>query len=338
MTRRPDPSLLDLHDGLLLDLDGTVMHGTVPIEHAAQGVQAAREAGLTIVFATNNASRTPQQAAEHLATVGVEAAAEELVTSPQVASQLLSDELPTGSHVLVVGGPSLAAEIQAVGLQPVCEDGPAVAAVVQGWAPDLAWPLLAEGAYAIRRGALWMATNVDATLPTEKGLAPGNGSMVASLRHATGVEPRVAGKPEPGMFQVAARSRGLRRPLVIGDRLDTDIEGANRAEIDSLLVLTGVSSIEDALHADPLQRPTHVATDMSILSRPFPLPVVHGPSARVGRVAVRWDGEDLVATGTIDDPAVARAALALLKAQRPEQAWTGQLRSEDEEDTEAASR
>lgn len=328
MIRRPEPSLLDLHDGLLLDLDGTVMHGTVPIEHAAEGVQAARDAGLQIVFATNNASRTPQQAAAHLATVGITAAPEELVTSPQVASRLLADQLPDGAQVLVVGGPSLAAEIEAAGLRPVHEDGPDVAAVVQGWTPDLAWPLMAEGAYAIRRGALWMATNADATLPTEKGLAPGNGSMVAALRHATGIEPQVAGKPEPGMFQVAASARGLRRPLAVGDRLDTDIEGANRAGVDSLLVLTGVSGIEDALHAEPVQRPTHVARDMSILDRPFPLPVVGGQGARVGRVGVSWDGDDLVATGPVNDPAVVRAALALLREQLPDRAWTGRLRAE----------
>ena len=152
-------------------------------------------------------------------------------------------------EVLVVGGPSLADEIRTAGLHPVGVDSDSVVAVVQGWSPDLDWPRLAEGAYAIRRGALWMATNVDATLPTERGLAPGNGSMVAALRHATGVEPDVAGKPEPGMFTVAANDVGSRSPLVVGDRLDTDIEGANRAGMDSLLVLTGVDSIATALHA-----------------------------------------------------------------------------------------
>ncbi|MDN5821559.1 MAG: hypothetical protein L0H39_08730 [Brachybacterium sp.] len=205
MIRRPDPSLLDLHDALLFDLDGTLMHGSQPIPHAAAAVETARAAGRTVVFATNNASRTPQQAAEHLAVVGIAAQPEEFVTSPQVASRLLADRLETGAKVLVVGGPSLAAQMREVGLTPVDTDSADVAAVVQGWSPDLDWSRLAEGAYAIGHGAYWMATNVDATLPTERGLAPGNGSLVAALRHATGVEPAVAGKPEPGMVEVAAR-------------------------------------------------------------------------------------------------------------------------------------
>src|SRR5699024_9068724 len=200
--RRPHPSLLDLYDALLLDLDGTLMHGTVPIPHAAGAVERARAAGVRLVFATNNASRTPQQPAE-------------FVTSPQVASRLLAERLGPGAKVLVVGGPSLAEQIRLEGLEATFEDEREVAAVVQGWSPDLNWERLAEGSYAIRRGAYWMATNIDATLPTERGMPPGNGSMVAALRHATGVEPDVAGKPEPGMFTVAAQDIAARRPLIV---------------------------------------------------------------------------------------------------------------------------
>ncbi|ATG55079.1 haloacid dehalogenase [Brachybacterium ginsengisoli] len=328
MKRQQDMSLLDLHDALLFDLDGTLMHGSQPIPHAAEAVETARKAGRAVVFATNNASRTPQQAADHLAVVGIEAQAEEFVTSPQVASRLLADRLDPGAKVLVVGGPSLAAQIQEVGLAPVDVDSEDVVAVVQGWTPDLGWKQLAEGAYAIRHGALWMATNVDATLPTERGLAPGNGSMVAALRHATGVEPAVAGKPEPGMFEVAAREHSARRPLIIGDRLDTDIEGAVRAGMDSLLVLTGVDDTEAALRAEPVRRPTYILPDLAEIAAPFPLPVVDGDRSRCGAVSATWTEGDIVVNGEPDDPRVLRAALALLRVHSAESAWTGQLRDE----------
>ena len=201
--------------------------------------------------------------------------------------------------------------------------------MVQGWSPQLDWPMLAEGAYAIRRGAYWMATNVDATLPTERGLAPGNGSMVAALRHATGCEPAVAGKPEPGMFEVAARTHGSRRPLIIGDRLDTDIEGAVRAGMDSLLVLTGVDGIETALRAEPIRRPTFILADLAPLSDPFPLPVVEGDRARCGGVSATWQDGDIVVNGDGEDPRVLRAVLALLRSHSADAAWHGALLSQD---------
>ncbi|WP_114856021.1 HAD-IIA family hydrolase [Brachybacterium sp. YJGR34] len=326
MIRRPDRSLLDLYDALLFDLDGTLMHGAQPIPHAAEAVGTAREAGVPVVFATNNASRTPQQAAAHLAVVGVDARPEEFVTSPQVASRLLAERLAPGTTVLVVGGPSLAAQIREAGLTPVDTDSEAVEAVVQGWSPDLDWALLAEGAYAIRRGAFWMATNIDATLPTERGLAPGNGSLVAALRHATGAEPAVAGKPEPGMFLVAAAEHGSRRPLIVGDRLDTDIEGAVRAGMDSLLVLTGVDGTEAALRADPVRRPTFIVPDLAEIAAPFALPVLEGDRARCGAVSARWqDGDVMIVHGTVEDPAVLRAVLALLRTHCADQPWAGRL-------------
>lgn len=337
MIRRPEPSLLDLHDALLLDLDGTLMHGSRPIPFAAEAVETARSRGLHVVFATNNASRTPQQAAEHLATVGVEAEPGEFVTSPQVASRLLAERLEPGAEVLVVGGPSLAEEIRTVGLVPVAVDSESVVAVVQGWSPDLDWSRLAEGAYAIRRGAAWMATNVDATLPTERGLAPGNGSMVAALRHATGVEPDVAGKPEPGMFTVAAKDAGSRSPLVVGDRLDTDIEGANRAGMDSLLVLTGVDTIATALHADPVRRPTHIFADLSHLTDPCPLPVVSGTEVRCGSVSASWTDGDITLRGELYDPRMLRAVLALLHTLAADTAWNGRLLDGDGAPIEATA-
>ena len=158
-----------------------------------------------------------------------------------------------------------------------------------------------------------MATNVDATLPTERGLAPGNGSMVAALRHATGVVPDVAGKPEPGMFTVAATDVDSRKPLIVGDRLDTDIEGANRAGMDSLLVLTGVDGIEEALRADPVRRPTHILADLSHLADPCPLPVVSDTSARCGAVSATWDDGDITINGDVQDPQAYAATVIAVK-------------------------
>lgn len=335
MKRMPDPTLQQRYDALLLDLDGTLMHGRRPIPGAADAVRAAREAGLGISFATNNASRTPDQVIAHLATVDVTGDPQEVVTSPQIAARLLADDLPAGARVLVVGGPSLAAEIRAVGLEPVTADDPEVLAVVQGWDPGLGWADLAQGAYALRRGARWMATNVDATLPTEQGLAPGNGSLVAALRHATGLEPEVAGKPEPGMFEIAARRLGSARPLVVGDRLDTDIEGGVRAGMDTLLVLTGVSTVQEALHAEPVRRPTWILPDMRGLARPFADALVTDGTARCGATTARWEDGDVVLSGQgardPEDPQAVRAALALIADRCPQEAWRGDLRASESE-------
>lgn len=329
MTRRPDPSYLDLYDALLLDLDGTVMHGPRPIEHAAEGILAARRAGAGIGFVTNNASRAPRQVVDHLRTVGVEAREEEIVTSPQIAARLLAEQLAPGSTVLVVGSEGLAEEVRHVGLVPVTEDREDVVAVIQGWDPALGWARLAEGGYALRRGVLWMATNTDATLPTEKGMAPGNGSLVAALRHATGREPQVAGKPEPGMFRGAAERLGARRPLAVGDRLDTDIEGGNRAGMDSLMVLTGVDSALAALRAAPVRRPTWIERDLSALERPAPRAVVDGDRARCGAVHASWEGGDIRLGGPASDLRTLRCALALVADRLPEAAFTGSLLDAD---------
>lgn len=329
MIRRSEPRLIDSYDSLLLDLDGTLMHGGEPIEHAGEAVDRAREAGLHLAFVTNNASRSAQQASDHLAGVGVHAEPTEMITAAQVAAHTLAERLASGSAVLVIGGDALAGEIASVGLTPVNSDGPDVAAVVQGWAPTLTWPLLAEGAYAINRGAAWLATNLDATLPTERGYAPGNGSMVAALRHATGAEPESTGKPAPGMFLIAAERIGSRRPLVVGDRLDTDIAGANSAQMDSLLVLTGVSTAQDAIRATPQERPTWVLDDLSGIWTPLARPVVDGDRARCGTVSAIWGNGDITINGPIDDTSVICAVLALLRTYSPHSAWTGTIRNAD---------
>jgi glycerol 3-phosphatase-2 len=142
-------------------------------------------------------------------------------------------------------------------------------AVVQGYGPEVAWAHLAEASLAVRAGARWYATNTDKTLPSPRGPLPGNGSLVSVLRTALDRDPDVVvGKPEPGLFVAAANRAGARRPLVVGDRLDTDIEGAVRAGMDSLLVLTGVSDAAELLSAPVTRRPTYVSADLAGLFAP----------------------------------------------------------------------
>ncbi|WP_158853001.1 HAD-IIA family hydrolase [Saccharothrix deserti] len=258
--------LLARYDALLLDLDGTVYRGREAVPGAVEAVAAAREHGTGIRFVTNNASRSPEAVAEHLTELGFHAALDEVSTSAQAGAAMLLDLVPQGSHVLVLGTAALAEQVRLRGFQPT-DSAEHAQAVVQGLSQELGWRELAEACVAIRKGARWVACNVDATLPTERGLLPGNGAMVAALRTATGVEPLVAGKPATPLLEQAAKSAGAQRPLVVGDRLDTDIAGAVNAGMDSLLVLTGVSTEAEADGLPEEQRPTYVAADLSVLYR-----------------------------------------------------------------------
>jgi glycerol-1-phosphatase len=255
-------TLAQQYDCLLLDLDGTVFRGHALTEGAADSLDEVTGRKL---FVTNNASRSADQVAGHLCDIGLKATAEDVVTSAQSAAHMLAAQLAPESRVLVVGTDSLADEITAVGLRPVrlAQDKPH--AVVQGHSAETGWIDLAEAALAIRAGALWVAANVDATLPTERGLLPGNGSMVAALKTATDAEPQVAGKPAPTLLRDALARGDFRAPLVVGDRLDTDIAGANAAGLPSLMVLTGVSSARDAVHAVREQRATYIGYDLHSL-------------------------------------------------------------------------
>ncbi|MBY0443187.1 MAG: HAD-IIA family hydrolase [Mycobacteriaceae bacterium] len=257
-------TLAQEYDCLLVDLDGTVFHGQRPIDGAAQSLAELPGRAL---FITNNASRSAAEVAEHLGTCGVSATKDDVVTSAQVAASVLAKQLPAGSPVLIVGTQSLADEIAGVGLRPVRRWADKPVAVVQGHSPATGWPDLAEATLAIRAGALWVATNTDPTLPSELGLLPGNGSMVAALRTSTDTEPQVVGKPSPMLVRDALARGDFRAPLVIGDRLDTDIACANAAGLPSLMVLTGVCSVWDAIAAEPAFRPTYLAADLRCLHR-----------------------------------------------------------------------
>ncbi|MGH3602306.1 MAG: HAD-IIA family hydrolase [Pseudonocardiaceae bacterium] len=258
-------SPLDGYDAVLLDLDGTVLRGSQTVPEAPDVVNELRQAGCAVQFVTNNASRSSDEIAEHLTALGVPTAGAQVVTSGQAAVALLATRLPADAAVLVVGADALAAEVRSVGLRPVTAASEDPVAVVQGHSPDTGWARLAEACLVIRGGAMWVACNVDPTLPTERGLLPGNGAMVAALQVATDQEPTVAGKPARALLDTAMQRVGAQRPLVVGDRLDTDIAGARAAELDSLLVLSGVADAVALLAAPPEQRPSHLGADLRVL-------------------------------------------------------------------------
>jgi len=265
------PALLDDYDALLLDLDGTLLLAGAVIEHAPQALRRARQRGRHILIVTNNASRTPAEVAKRLSERSMRIDAEEVVNSPQAAAALLAAAHREGDAVLVVGTDALDEAVAAVGLRPVRSADDHPVAVVQGYSPDTGWRDLAEACLAIRAGADWVATNADSTLPTDRGILPGNGAMVAALVVATGAQPRVAGKPERPLLDAAVARVGARRPLVVGDRLNTDIAAAAHAGLDSLMVLTGVSTAADLLGTQPSLRPTYVSADLRGLTGEAPV-------------------------------------------------------------------
>jgi glycerol 3-phosphatase-2 len=262
--------LVSVYDVALLDLDGVVYIGGAAIPGAAEALHKADAAGMRLAYVTNNAFRTPAAVAALLTSLGVPAAAQDVVTSAQAAARLLAERLPAGAPVLVVGGSGLRMALRERGLRPVSTAADKPLAVVQGYAPDLSYSMLAEGGLAVRAGALFVASNADLTIPGRRGIAPGNGSLIQVIATATGVRPLVAGKPEPPLHRESVLRTGARHPLVVGDRLDTDIEGAHRAGADSLLVLTGVTGPAEAVLAPPSQRPTYLAEDLAGLLEPHP--------------------------------------------------------------------
>ena len=264
-----DDSLATRYDVALLDLDGVVYVGDHAVPGAAQGLAAARAAGMRLAFVTNNAGRPAPEVAAHLRALGIAADEDDVVTSAQAGAGLLAERLPPGAPVLAVGGPGVADALRAAGLAAVLPAGdatPSVAAVLQGFGRDVAWGDLAAAAVAVRGGARWILTNPDLTLPLPAGPAPGNGSLARAVEAAAGRAPDdVAGKPHPALMQASVTRTGARRPLVVGDRLDTDIAGASRSSIDSLLVLTGIADIAAVIGAAPGERPDYIGANLGAL-------------------------------------------------------------------------
>jgi glycerol-1-phosphatase len=295
------------YDVALLDLDGVVYVGSTAIPDVPEALAEVRAAGMRLAFVTNNASRTPAAVAEMLTGMGVQATPDEVVNSAQAACHVLAEKLPTGAKVLVVGTTGLieAARERGFTLVESADDDPA--AVVQGYGPNVGWAQLAEATVAVRRGAWFVATNLDTTVPSDRGPLPGNGSLVGVVAQTTGVTPTAVGKPDPAMHRESVQRSGAQHPIVVGDRLDTDIEGAGRVGCDSMLVLTGVTTPADLLGAGPRQRPTYIAATVRGLLDPQPVPRRDGD----GWVCGGWRvTPDLARTGDGDDLDALRALCA----------------------------
>lgn len=312
--------LIGRYAGIVCDLDGVVYLGPAAVDHAVDALNAQ---SVPIVYATNNASRTPADVAEHLLDLGVVTDAAHIVNSSMAGAHAVASRLGAGAPVLAVGGAGVAAALVAAGLRAVlpaehARDDTPVEAVLQGYGASVTAADLGEAAYAIERGAIWVATNDDRTLPTNRGIAPGNGTLVSAVRTATGVDPVVVGKPQPPLYLIAAEILGFEPAALVGvgDRLDTDIAGAVAAGLDSVLVCTGVDGPREAALAPPAMRPTYLLRDLRGLSQPYAAPEPTPDGWICGTARVTVVGDRLVVADPAREPmTVARAALAAIWEQ-----------------------
>jgi len=314
------PALVEDYDGALFDLDGVVYLGPVAVVGAVEGLAELRRRGVTVGYVTNNAARSPRAVAEHLVELGIEATTTDVVTSAQAAAHLLLARFGPGARILAVGGEGVLDALAESGLVAVRSADDEPVAVIQGFGLQLAWQELNEAAIAVNRGAHWVATNDDPTRPTDRGLVPGNGAAVAAVRLAVTVEPEVAGKPYRPLLDDTVARLGVRRPLFVGDRLDTDIAGAVGAGLDSLLVLSGSHGARDLLSAGPGSRPTHLGQDLRALLAPARHAVLGPQECVVGGTRARYRGGRLELEGRGDplDALWAASRLAWVRADRGE--------------------
>lgn len=277
------------YDCVLLDLDGVLYRGPVGIPGAAAAVSALGDMGIATSFVTNNASRAPGEVASHLVELGIAAAPGNVVTSAQAGAHILSTILPSGSLVYVVGGVGIESALAEVGLHGV-RTPEGAAAVIQGFGPEIRWSDLAEAAYLVQSGVYWIATNMDTTFPTERGIAPGNGSLVRAVEAAAGREPdAVAGKPAPALGRLAIERAGATQALMVGDRYDTDIAGGMALGIPTYLVLTGVTTRADVWRSTI--RSTYIAETLEGLLHPYVHPTMVDGAAVCGRSSAHFDAQ-----------------------------------------------
>ncbi|GGR52684.1 HAD superfamily hydrolase (TIGR01450 family) [Nocardioides luteus] len=297
-----DQALASAHDVAMLDLDGVVYIGRAAVPRAPESLAAAREAGLRLAFITNNAARPPQKVAANIRDLEIEATAEDVVTSAQAAARVLAERLEPGAKVVNLGAAGLSEPLEAAGLVPVAVDEDAEA-IVTGYNPELLWKDILRAAVRIKDGLFWVASNTDMTFPAAYGIAPGHGVLVDTLRRFANVEPVVAGKPSKPLLEETIRRTGAEHPLMVGDRLDTDIEGGRNMGIDTLLVLTGVTGLEEIVAAEPERRPTYISSDLGGLLETHQAPESDGTTARLGGwTAEVRDGELQVSgDGATDD-------------------------------------
>lgn len=232
------------YGGFLLDLDGTVYRGNQPIPGAVRFMEHLREQNIPYLFLTNNSSTTPDKVADCLSHMGIPAKSNEVYTTSMAIAAYLKAHVQPGARIYAIGEEGLLQELKQGGYR-LTEDRPDY--VVVGIDRTFSYEKLAIAAKAIRDGARFLATNSDAALPTEHGLAPGNGSLVAAIAVASGSQPIVVGKPEALIVDYALQHLGTTKSetLIVGDNLHTDILAGINSEVDSLLVLTGYSTRAD---------------------------------------------------------------------------------------------
>ncbi|WIK65270.1 HAD hydrolase-like protein [Gleimia hominis] len=267
--------LTDRYDAVLLDLDGVCYMGKNPVPYAAQEVAKAVESGMQQVFVTNNAARSPQAIVEQLTSFDLPADTKHVMTAAMDIAHIMSEELPAGARVYVIGGQGLREAVQEAGFEVVASADDHPDAVVQGFDRSVDWQTLSEGAFAINAGAKYYASNLDASLPVERGFALGNGALVRAVRYATNVKPTAGGKPLPGIYHRATALVGAEHPVAVGDRLETDVAGALQASVPCLHVLTGVHDAKAVILAERGLRPQLVHTDMRGLNEAHPRPQHH---------------------------------------------------------------
>ncbi|WP_134684145.1 TIGR01457 family HAD-type hydrolase [Brevibacillus migulae] len=245
--------------GYLLDLDGTIYRGKEVIPEAVAFIRELRKANIPFLYVTNNSTTTPELVAQRLSDMGIETAADEVYTSSMGAAAYLQERYPAGTDVYTIGEAGLHAALAEIGCKQVAEGAKVV---IAGMDRAFTYEKLAAAATAIRHGAQFIATNRDPALPTERGLMPGSGSLIAAIATASGVEPVVIGKPERILVDYALERLGTSREetLIVGDNLLTDIGAGTNSGIDSLLVLTGYSRQEDLETSN--WQPTHLAKDL----------------------------------------------------------------------------
>ena len=286
--------LFDQFETLLLDLDGVIYEGANAIKDAVDSIQACRNSGIRVGYITNNSSRKPETIADQLRGFGLELSVDEIISSAQAGVELLATMIPAGSKVLVVGGDGLRSEVVLAGFELVTSSEQSPTAVIQGFAPDVGWNDLAEASYSIQRGAKWVATNQDWTIPREKGLAPGNGTLVSAVHTAVGQLPIVAGKPERALFDSAMPNFESKSAIYVGDRLDTDVVGANKAGLGSALVMTGVTTRKELLAAKADSRPSFILGTLKDLLSSYRAPSKTKRGYKLGDVEVELLGEKVV--------------------------------------------
>ncbi len=297
MLKSTDEPLSRFHDLVMLDLDGVVYRGSVAVPGAPEALAALSAKRLRRAFLTNNAARPPHAVAAHLDRLGIPATYEDVFTSAQAAARIMQRLVEPGARVLALAGPGVHLALDECGLEAVTSTQDNPVAVVTGFGPELTWKELMRGAILLRTGVPWVASNTDMTVPTAFGLGPGHGALVRLLSDFAGREPLVAGKPNYGLFDEVLSRTGGQRPLMVGDRLDTDIRGATAAGIDSLLVLTGVTGLHELVAASPPDRPSYISSDLGGLLRPH-LPVTCSRGSWVSDGwSVQVEGNALRVTG-----------------------------------------